>query len=78
MNLAQFIPSFLKKPNLPWWIEVKTTAPQCTYYFGPFDSQQEAEQLQAGYVEDLQMEHSQGISVAIKQTQPNVLTISGD
>jgi hypothetical protein len=61
--------------NLPWWVEIKTLQPQCLYYFGPFDSLDEAQLHQSGYVEDLQREEAQEIYVAIKQLNPKVLTI---
>lgn len=25
-----------------WWVEIKTSQPACTYYFGPFDTEDEA------------------------------------
>lgn len=44
--------------NRAWWIEIKTAAPICTYYFGPFDTEQEAMLAKKGYLEDLQQEGS--------------------
>jgi Domain of unknown function (DUF1816) len=58
-----------------WWLEVVTINPHCIYYFGPFDSQMEAELAQAGYVEDLQQEGAEGIKTEIKWYSPSVLTI---
>ena len=58
-----------------WWVEIRTALPKCTYYFGPFSSAEEARQAQAGYVEDLEQEGSQGIVVAVKWCQPQELTI---
>lgn len=60
--------------SLPWWVEILTTQPRCLYYFGPFASSEEAQSHQMGFVEDLQAESSQGISVQVKQCQPNILT----
>jgi hypothetical protein len=65
----------LNQEQKPYWIEIKTKEPRCTYYFGPFDSRQEAKLLQAGYIEDLVNEKAQGISVEIKQCEPTELTI---
>jgi hypothetical protein len=59
----------------PWWIKIQTTVPQCTYYFGPFDSDEEAQTYEAGYLEDLTMEQAEGILTDIERTQPQVLTI---
>ena len=68
----------LKKiENLPYWLKISTEVPQCTYYFGPFDSPLEAKALQAGYIEDLIGENARGIRVELEQrSQPEELTIS--
>ncbi|MEG3435890.1 DUF1816 domain-containing protein [Pannus brasiliensis CCIBt3594] len=60
---------------LPWWVEIGTEEPRCLYYFGPFDSYEEALSNQAGYIEDLESESAIGIVTAIKQCQPEILTI---
>jgi hypothetical protein len=64
-----------KSQNLPWWIEVTTAQPACTYYFGPYSNQQEAVAQQQGFLEDLQSENAVGIKTHIKRTQPEQLTI---
>ncbi|MBR8826332.1 MAG: DUF1816 domain-containing protein [Gomphosphaeria aponina SAG 52.96 = DSM 107014] len=61
--------------QLPWWIEILTTKPRCIYYFGPFDTEVEAQAYQTGYIQDLQEEGSEGITIQIKQCQPTDLTI---
>lgn len=61
--------------HLPWWIKIQTTVPLCTYYFGPFASNEEAQIYQAGYLEDLTMEEAEGIIIDLEQTQPQILTI---
>jgi hypothetical protein len=58
----------------PWWVEISTAQPSCVYYFGPFESAEEAQIYQPGYIEDLQAEEAEGITVAIKQCQPQILT----
>jgi hypothetical protein len=58
-----------------WWIEVVTDAPRCTYYFGPFSSQDEAKEETPGYLEDLTIEGAQGIRSEIKRCKPGQLTI---
>ena len=62
-------------PALHWWLEIHTKTPQCTYYFGPFETALEARSLQAGYLEDLRQEQAQVITAEIKQCQPQQLTI---
>ena len=63
-------------PQAPhWWVEIQTNNPQCTYYFGPFETAEEARASQDGYLEDLRQEQAQIITVEIKQCQPKELTI---
>lgn len=61
--------------GLAWWVEITTDLPRCTYYFGPFATSQEAEEYHSGYLEDLQQEGAQGITVVIKRCKPTKLTI---
>lgn len=63
--MKEFFTNFLQNLGLAWWVKIDTTNPRCTYYFGPFLSQQNAKQAKAGYVEDLMAEQAQGISVTI-------------
>lgn len=58
-----------------WWVEILTTQPQCTYYFGPFASINEANVAIPGYVEDLESELAQNIQTYIKRCKPSILTI---
>lgn len=58
-----------------WWVEISTTEPHCTYYFGSFQYYQEAEVMCPGYVEDLQMEGAKEIKALIKCCKPNKLTV---
>lgn len=58
----------------PWWVEILTNRPHCLYYFGPFESAKEAQDNQAGYIEDLQSEGADGIAVKLLQCQPQILT----
>ena len=57
------------------WIEVTTSTPRCTYYFGPFANRRDAVKAQLGYLEDLKGEGAQDIKVNIKQCKPSSLTI---
>ncbi len=67
--------SLLQTLGLAWWVEIKTEQPQCTYYFGPFATSNEAESARPGYVEDLEKENAQNIRVAIRRGKPDQLTI---
>jgi len=60
-----------------WWLEVTTSDPHCTYYFGPFDQAAEAEAASAGYIQDLEEEGAQGISTHVKRCNPKAMTIVG-
>jgi hypothetical protein len=64
--------------ELFWSVEINTSVPHCTYYFGPFDSEKEAQVSRTGYVEDLYQEEARGIVAVVKQCQPDVLTIFQD
>jgi hypothetical protein len=64
--------------NQKWWIKVDTKVPICTYYFGPFESMQEAESNQIDYLQDLQAEGAEGISYIIEKCSPKQLTIAED
>lgn len=61
--------------GLALWVEIVTDNPRCTYYFGPFLSDQEALAAQGGYIEDLENEGASGISVTLKRCKPTNLTI---
>ncbi len=63
--------SMLQFLGQAWWVEISTETPRCTYYFGPFSSKEEAEELQAGYVEDLEGEGATNIQVTIKRAKPD-------
>ncbi len=76
--MQEFLTNLLDVFGLAWWVEIKTDMPRCTYYFGPFNSMQEANGEKAGYVEDLQSEGAQNISVLIKRCKPARLTISDE
>ncbi len=60
--------------NLSWWLKVKTQSPDCIYYFGPFESKEEAVLSQAGYLDDLMQEGAQNIRLAVKKSRPQQLT----
>jgi signal transduction histidine kinase len=65
----------VERQELTWWVEIQTNLPRCIYYFGPFESSKEARSSQVGYLEDLLEERARGITVEIKQCQPENLTI---
>ena len=59
-----------------WWIKITTAEPNCIYYFGPFESEKEATQHQAGFIEDLQQENAQQITASIQRSSaPEQLTV---
>lgn len=70
-----FVTQTRTQQGFAWWVEIATERPKCLYYFGPFSSATEAKQAQAGYIEDLEQEGSQGIKVNVKWCQPKELTI---
>lgn len=68
--------SLLQTLGLAWWIEVKTD--DCTYFFGPFSNQSDAESAQHGYIEDLEQDGESNIQASLMQGKPAQLTIEGD
>lgn len=77
-NFQEGLVNIFNRLGLAWWVEVVTQNPNCTYYFGPFVSSKEAGIASKGYIEDLEMEGAQGITVTIKRCKPTVLTIAED
>ncbi|MEM9509780.1 MAG: DUF1816 domain-containing protein [Cyanobacteria bacterium P01_E01_bin.35] len=71
-----FQPKNIIKRKFSWWVKIVTGQPQCTYYFGPFDSQSEAIESQSGYKEDLVAEQAREIRIEIVQGRPKLLTIA--
>ena len=57
---------------------MKTSAPRCIYYFGPFLTASEAQAAKAGYVEDIENEGAEGLGVAIYRCKPINLTVADD
>lgn len=64
--------------GLAFWVEIITENPRCTYYFGPFASQKEAQGASSGYIEDLQNEGAVNIAVKVERMKPTELTIFDD
>ena len=73
--MKEFMIKILQFLGLAFWVEIVTETPRCTYYFGPFLNELEATQAQTGYIEDLENEAAQGITVKIKRCKPSNLTI---
>jgi Domain of unknown function (DUF1816) len=79
--MKEVLTKILQFLGLAFWVEIVTDHPNCTYYFGPFSTEEEAKASRAGYMEDLENEGAQGILVNIKRCKPTDLTIfdeSGD
>lgn len=72
--LKEIFVGFLQASSWDWWVEITTSRPRCTYYFGPFQKSREASIAYPGYVEDLKGEGAQEIKVCIKRCNPEVLT----
>lgn len=77
-TIEQIFVSYLEQMGKAWWVKISTKNPDCIYYFGPFVSHREAQLSQLGYIEDLERERPQLISIEIKQCQPKELTIFED
>lgn len=73
--VKELLRGFVQRFSNPWWVEITTSMPRCTYYFGPFQTSSEAKASYPGYIEDLDGEGAEGIVFVIKRSQPKVLTI---
>jgi hypothetical protein len=75
MNFQTIWLDLLNLFGIAYWIEIVTERPNCTYYFGPFGSANEANIYVPAYVSDLKGELAEGIQVRIKRCKPQQLTI---
>lgn len=74
--MKNFFSSLFDFFSAPWWVKITTAEPNCLYYFGPFDSEEEAMRHQPGFVEDLTQENAREIKVSIQRTPtPSELTV---
>ncbi len=64
--------------GLALWVEIVTDSPRCTYYFGPFFNNNDAQAAKGGYVEDLENEGAKVISLKVMRCKPSNLTIFDD
>ena len=76
--VKELLISILESLGLAWWVEIVTENPKCTYYFGPFLKEDEAETAKAGYLEDLEQEGATDIRCTVKRDKPSDLTIYED
>lgn len=70
-----FLIGFIQGLKSNYWAEITTSTPDCIYYFGPFETFEEAQAAYPGYIEDLESEGARGIKVLVKRMSPDVLTI---
>jgi Domain of unknown function (DUF1816) len=75
MMLSFLEPNGFSSDNQPWWVKITSISPHCLYYFGPFASFDEAQQQQEGYLQDIESEGAQGISLSIERSNPHYLTV---
>jgi hypothetical protein len=74
-RLQETFLNLLERVRLAHWIEIITAHPRCTYYFGPFSTEDEAKLANAGFIDDLLQERAEIIAVTIKRCQPTQLTL---
>ncbi|MDY6937604.1 MAG: DUF1816 domain-containing protein [Cyanobacteriota bacterium] len=73
--MKEFLINLLNFFGFAWWVKIETVTPSCTYYFGPFLSEKEAQDAKNGYLEDLEHEGAQGVSVWVTRCKPDDLTV---
>jgi Domain of unknown function (DUF1816) len=77
-GLSGWFTGIANQVGMAWWVEVTTTSPRCTYYFGPFLNEAEAQTAKPGYLEDIEREGAQGMQVVVKRCKPSTLTVCED
>lgn len=75
MQLSDLKRSIAQMLSPDWWIRIETKVPDCVYYFGPFDHQEEAKASKNGYIDDLIQEGAEEITIHLERGSPQVLTI---
>ncbi len=77
--MIELLSPILKRLGWDYWVKIETDEPRCTYYFGPFDDRNEAQDASTGYIEDLKDEEAAGIQLSIgRMPTPTELTIFDD
>lgn len=65
--VKQLFTGVFQRFSTPWWASITTAKPKCIYYFGPFETSDEAKIAYPGYIDDLDSEGAQGIFIVIKR-----------
>ncbi len=73
--MKEMLTTLLNSIGLAHWVKIISDDPQCTYYFGPFLSLDEAHTAQAGYVEDILGEGAKVVKIETMRCKPHTLTI---
>lgn len=60
-----------------WWVKIQAKNPAYTYYFGPFESWDAANERLPGYIEDLNAEQAKIACSTIEWCAPPKPTIEG-
>jgi hypothetical protein len=76
--MKEFVINQFNSLGLAFWVEIMTETPKCVYYFGPFLTEDEAQEAEPGYVEDIESEGAEGLQVAVKRCKPECLTLAAD
>lgn len=76
--MKDFLINIFQSLGWAWWVEIVTDKPRCTYYFGPFLSDREANVEQNGFIQDLEEEGARVLKVTVKRCKPANLTIYDD
>jgi Domain of unknown function (DUF1816) len=68
-----FLQEFAHKKG--WWVEIFSAKPAGLYYFGHFDSQEDAQKSLDGFVQDLVDEGANNLKTQLQFCQPKRLTV---
>lgn len=73
--MKEILTTLLNSLGLAHWVKIVSDNPQCTYYFGPFLTVDEAQIAQAGYIEDIVGEGARVDKIEVMRCKPQDLTI---
>ena len=76
--ITAFFKFFEQKADSQWWVRIKAESPEYTYYFGPFETREIAQEKLPGFVEDLHNEAAHISDCTVEFCTPPQPTIRGN
>ncbi|MEM9809568.1 MAG: DUF1816 domain-containing protein [Cyanobacteria bacterium P01_D01_bin.56] len=67
--MKRFVDQMFGVLNKSWWLEILAASPSRGYYFGPFESENDAIQEQMRHVKDIERKGSEVLLVSVVRRQ---------